>query len=429
MLNLIPTTFFFLSENGKKLFDLQFEIVKFDKNIKTLESKTEQYRKTYQEYLFRNWSFVSEKDLKDVVVDIIEEDKKLILVSSTKYYSPWWLVDDPSVSHNSREPTRSQNLTEAEELEISQILNITSLPATLEPSLTRQILEAGFATQNGVSNNNVTTSVTSVTPDNSSLLAESVSASRLPSDVENMTENGSSMAHVLTVSDPLFLLDDLRDKPVDSSPNLTCNNILDVSSPSKVFDCDKSVHLDVISTSNALELLAIAESEDMSPADDKLNSLDLTFSLMAVRNFIDLALEHLKYIEEMKLKRNLIKEKFEEAVLSTLQEDLNLKAKGEIKKNARYVNILKRLSLNSKEKCENAISARKAYCSLVKEYNCSIRKKNCFSLKEDIKDVIRSIVDKDSLDFSKIEKLKEYGDTNDFRLSDLYREMLTSDNM
>lgn len=67
-----------------------------------------------------------------------------------------------------------------------------------------------------------------------------------------------------------------------------------------------------------------------------------------------------------------LKKLFEDAARKTAVEQLNLQQKGE--KTGRYVNIMKRLSNNSSNICEEAIFARDLYNKKVKDYNDTLKK-------------------------------------------------------
>lgn len=482
------TFFIFFPEKGEQVIELQFEIIKFDKDVKLFELKTESYRKGSQEYLFRKWCFLPEEDLKNVIVDILEEDKKRIVVSSTKSYIPWWLFDEPALNENLLKSSKNLSLMNSENVDSIDNRESLTLCSTGSSSIS-SINSDSFLTQKhdfaeeassvapktNKGDLNAMTAVVSSTVNSTIDLTNSMKVLRLLSvggnsntapctsfaslastylnrlfesnhdrsflinnnnhdnvdNVENSSETVPSVEPALLLRTPETSLNDSvssaasasHSSAILKSPTLDSihqNDLDDSSSSSQLTNTTKSSVSRIMATSS----MPPADNLNFDVSIDKLDSSGLVSSLTALRNYIDSILEHLEYIREMDSKQVLIQEKLKEAICSTLQEDLNLKTRGELNEHNRYVKLLKRLSVNSKQKCEDAISARKLYCDLVKEYNCSIQNKMSFTLCSDLKKTADIFFDKDYVNFSKIEKLKVYQDASDFRNTDLYREMM-----
>lgn len=107
------------------------------------------------------------------------------------------------------------------------------------------------------------------------------------------------------------------------------------------------------------------EKQDYESNNNILKNCD------AIKKFINLIVERNQYYEKMDANKKKLKELFEEAVIKTEIERNNLKLKGEC--NKRFVDMIKRLSVNSKCMSEEAMLARNKYNKAASIYNDSIK--------------------------------------------------------
>lgn len=102
-------------------------------------------------------------------------------------------------------------------------------------------------------------------------------------------------------------------------------------------------------------------SEELSESDN----------LLVVLEYLHKVSEREKYLCERAERENELEILFKNAATKTALEDINLQEKA-VK--GRYVNLLKRLSVNSANICQEAISARDLYNRKAREFNETSKK-------------------------------------------------------
>lgn len=105
--------------------------------------------------------------------------------------------------------------------------------------------------------------------------------------------------------------------------------------------------------------------------DERKFFSDIIPDCQILQLFVDEIKKRETYYQERKIQKQELDNLFEVAVLKTDIERNNLNLKGQV--NKRYVNIFKRLSLNSQNISQEAINARESYNKAAKKYNESIQ--------------------------------------------------------
>lgn len=118
-------------------------------------------------------------------------------------------------------------------------------------------------------------------------------------------------------------------------------------------------------------------------------SIEQNNALRVIQNFVDeISLRDL-YFADRFTERERLGKLFEDAATKTALEQLNLENK-EIR-DGRYVNLFARLSLNSRNVCEEAMAARDLYTKSVQQYNDSNKKQPEIKVTPDIKKAFETL--------------------------------------
>lgn len=364
----------------------------------------ETYRGKLQENFFRKWFFVNETDVKDVTVQVLNEDGKKIVISSTKYYIPWWLGSNvSSVPETSPHSSFIHDLTIASDhVGRTFPIDVDSSAAsdiTISPTLMNNMDELSKESEN---------------------ICSALGDLTIGSDQFGQT-------FLLESSDRVELSKVVGSLQMRSHGDISWRN----SAPKQ--------NLTIASQEINLETAGIALSSEKSPQFESTNLTVSDFlcdseydeyqhfisNCKKLKCFVEYALDIDRYYKERKEREQEIQILFHDAVLKTERERLNLDKKGE--KNQRYVNLMKRLSSNSKEVSDEAVAARKKYNHAAKFYNDSIKKLKDLSVTTELeKAFVQMMCVKNVANEIKIQQMSIFETPKDLYDSEKYKRIINN---
>lgn len=128
---------------------------------------------------------------------------------------------------------------------------------------------------------------------------------------------------------------------------------------------------------------------------------DMNKCVRAMQNLLDEILLREQYLQDREQQEKKLDDLFVDAAIKTALEDQNLQSKAV--KDGRYVNLFKRLSLNSKNICEDAIAARELYNKEAQKFNEKGKKIKMIAITTEIKEAFQQIL---SMELPSIEENK-----------------------
>lgn len=362
---------------------LWFEVAAYDGKTELFEEHEQPYRHSIVKNHFRKWSLVQKKDLQNITVFNAEENGRSFYKSNTRFYLPWWLKLD------------------ANDLLTDTIDDLTSYETDneRETATDSPVQNSASTNSNSTNQENDSESETSInSPVHDS--ANTMDNSTIPeTDYESEASIGSS--------------DELRSSIVHSETPIN---------PSTYWD-NVVCHTQVTSNTSAVSE-DLFEETTSSPVMSREQFVD---HLKQLKLFVDSVLIQEEYLKEKALQEQNLNILLNEAVEKSIAEKINLQEKGNIQ--GRYVNLFKRLSLNSVNICEESIKAREKYNKAAQSYNDSLKKLKTIEITDKIKTSLCALTSMNN-DFvmSYREKKPVYGTLKEIESSEIFIKKLNEEN-
>lgn len=389
-----------------------FEIIGFDPNIPLEEAKSDNGKVCH----FRNWSFVKADDIKHINVLKRTEDGESFYVSSTEHYMPWWLKEEnqPNMSPNVLPigPKKNKNNKQIEILTSDQQQQPNETPPINHEQLNTTFVlhEHGdliplLSDLHMVNDASVVTQVHQEKP-----VSINVCLRITDSEHQEITDKNSH----LTQTHPSATLSVIE----------TNSNLLVVSQPGSA-SCSNQIPVDNFITSEISHLTIQLEKPNNALSTQSGNSSNINRSTQAshehnqllsnktthfsslksyqdlkykqmiadcetIKQFVDQVLERDEYFNKKSEEKGKLTKAFEEAVINTEMEKMNLANKGIV--NKRYVDIMKRLSMNSKNISDEAVLTRDHYNKNAKTYNETIQALKEIKMSENVQKALTNVL-------------------------------------
>lgn len=307
----------------------------YDRSVPLQGTKEEIFMGKPKMLKFRFWEFVPSSELQHKKIAIREENYEKFYVCSTSEYLPRWL-HQPQHFPKTNEESEASFYSAVEDISESNPSDdsfISAIEGMLE-----------------IQHNDSYASATNELFQNQNEVNETIPSVQFD---ENDDHEQNEFAQMIENLNSLQISDEIT-TDIDSSSHEYLN----------INDSDESINI-------SLDESWFEKFDELIQENKRKIFTELVPDCEAVESLVDAIKQRSVYYQERKIRKQELDELFVDAVLKTEAEKQNLEKKGPL--NKRYVNLMKRLSINSQSISEEAIRARDKYNKAVKTFNETIQ--------------------------------------------------------